>query len=92
MFGLVIHEVSAVAEATRLVLTQKLLKERFGTIEALYFMAPAGAICMVMLVILFELPTIISTGDYMRIYEHGFVFLAVCFLPAPPSATVAGHP
>lgn len=76
MFGLIIHEVSAVSEAIRVVLTQIMLQDlRFSPVESLYYMAPAGTGCMLVLVAIFELRTIIETGATQIIYDNCGLFL-----------------
>eukprot|EP00035_Acanthoeca_spectabilis_P012270 m.218821 g.218821 ORF g.218821 m.218821 type:complete len:274 (-) comp15572_c0_seq5:1709-2530(-) len=71
LYGAVIHEVSAVAEGVRLVLMQVLLQQlRFSPLEGLYYMAPAGSVCMLLMVLLFEAHDIRERGALDTIREH----------------------
>lgn len=81
LFGFTIHEISAVAEAMRVVLTQKLLLDaKFHPIEGLYYMAPAGALCMILLVTVFELKTMLDTGAFWIIHNNPTHFLGASAL------------
>eukprot|EP00037_Helgoeca_nana_P027525 m.315563 g.315563 ORF g.315563 m.315563 type:complete len:313 (+) comp27525_c0_seq1:327-1265(+) len=71
LFGTVIHEVSAVAEGIRLVLMQVLLQQlRFSPVEGLYYMAPAGTLCMLVMVATFEATDMSNRGALDTVRQH----------------------
>eukprot|EP00039_Didymoeca_costata_P017071 m.313560 g.313560 ORF g.313560 m.313560 type:complete len:322 (+) comp16491_c3_seq2:164-1129(+) len=79
--GFTIHEISAVAEALRVVLTQRLLQgSRFSLLEGLFYMAPAGMISMMVLIILFEAKDLISEGALAKVVEIPGTFLLASML------------
>jgi len=80
MFGLLLAVGSSCTEAIRLVLTQFALQDcRFSLLEGQYFLAPAGAACLLLLSIVFEFPTIMEKGDFIKFHEHPLSFaLAGC--------------
>eukprot|EP00040_Diaphanoeca_grandis_P043820 m.10387 g.10387 ORF g.10387 m.10387 type:complete len:315 (+) comp8270_c0_seq1:300-1244(+) len=81
MYGLIIHEISAVCEATRLALTQVLLKDmKFSEVEGLFYMAPVGAVSMIVLVIIFELKSIIATSSLGIVVDHWPMFATVSIM------------
>eukprot|EP00041_Stephanoeca_diplocostata_P012610 m.211154 g.211154 ORF g.211154 m.211154 type:complete len:289 (-) comp19023_c0_seq31:501-1367(-) len=81
VFGLVIHEISAVSEAIRLVLTQKMLTNmKFSPVEGLHYMAPSGALCMTLLVILFELRPMVQHNAWSVVVAHPMMFVSASVL------------
>lgn len=63
------------SEATRLVLTQKMLTNmRFGTFEGLYLMSPICALWMWGLALFIEVPRLVSSGDMAKVSAHAHLF------------------
>ena len=77
LLGFLIMCCAETAEATRLVLTQRLLCNlRFGAFEGLYLMAPICALWMWGLACFLEVPRVMAKGDFQRIQDHFPIF---CF-------------
>merc|ERR1712159_493265 len=73
--GLLIMFCAETCEATRLVLTQKLLTNlKFPALEGLYYMAPICAFWMFGLAAVMELPTALREGSFALIPEHPALF------------------
>ena len=73
--GVAIMLCAEVAEATRLVLTQKLLTNlKFPALEGLYYMAPICSFWMFGLAALLEMPSAVSTGKFALPAEHAGLF------------------
>ncbi|CAK9088914.1 Probable sugar phosphate/phosphate translocator At1g53660 [Durusdinium trenchii] len=69
LFGLLLAAGSSSTEAVRLVLTQFALQDcNFGLLEGQYFLAPAGALCLLLLSGLFEFGTIYANGDFYKFH------------------------
>ena len=68
--GIFIMFWAEMSEATRLVLTQKLLTNlRFGALEGLYYMAPICTLWMWGLACIIEVPFAVRTGAFPRLFE-----------------------
>ena len=73
--GVAIMLCAEIAEATRLVLTQKLLTNlKFPALEGLYYMAPICSFWMFGLAALLEMPSAVSTGKFGLPAEHAGLF------------------
>jgi hypothetical protein len=53
---------------------------KFGIVEGQYYLAPAGAICLLSVAMLMEVPKMVSTKKYMLMWEHPFLFLGAASL------------
>lgn len=63
------------SEGTRLVLQQKMLQNlKFGVVEGQYYMAPASAACLFLGSLVFEVPSMVTSGDYNIILDHPLLF------------------
>ncbi|KAH8055218.1 hypothetical protein JL720_14327 [Aureococcus anophagefferens] len=70
--GFLIMCAAETSEATRLVLTQRLLCNlKFGAFEGLYLMAPICAAWMWGLALFLEVPKLRASGDFAKITENG---------------------
>jgi len=79
--GFLIMCCAETAEATRLVLTQRLLCNlKFGAFEGLYLMAPICALWMWGVACVVEVPTAISRGDFRVVAENADVFVIAAVL------------
>ena len=79
--GFLIMCAAETSEATRLVLTQRLLCNlKFGAFEGLYLMAPICAAWMWGLALFLEVPKLRASGDFAKITENGDVFLIAALL------------
>ena len=79
--GFIIMCFAETAEATRLVLTQKLLiNMRFGAFEGLYLMAPICTLWMWGLACFLEVPRVIASGDFGKVRDHLGVFVFAALL------------
>ena len=73
--GLLIMCCAEISEATRLVLTQKLLTNlKFGAMESLYYMAPICTFWMWGLALALEVPHALSTGAFALVPRHARLF------------------
>lgn len=62
-------------EAIRLVLVQRFLKSlRFGVVESLYFMSPAGAVCLLCASIVSEFPSMHRNGAFAQVASNPILF------------------
>ena len=78
--GLLIMFCAETCEATRLVLTQKLLTNlKFPALEGLYYMAPICAFWMFGLAAILEMPRAISEGAFALVPEHPRLFASAFF-------------
>ena len=78
--GLLIMAAAETCEATRLVLTQKLLTNlKFPAMEGLYYMAPICAFWMFGLAAILEMPRAISEGAFALVPEHPRLFASAFF-------------
>ncbi|KAL3915225.1 MAG: hypothetical protein SGPRY_007321, partial [Prymnesium sp.] len=81
LIGLIIMLCAEICEATRLVLTQKLLNNlKFPAMEGLYYMAPICTVWMWVLASVIELPTALQSGDFVLISQHPITFIVAMFL------------
>ena len=79
--GFLIMCAAETSEATRLVLTQRLLCNlKFGAFEGLYLMAPICAVWMWGAALFFEVPRLLRSGDHAKISENGDVFALAAIL------------
>ena len=79
--GFLIMCAAETSEATRLVLTQRLLCNlKFGAFEGLYLMAPICAAWMWGLALFLEVPKLRASGDFAKIVENGDVFFIAALL------------
>ena len=79
--GFLIMCAAETSEATRLVLTQRLLCNlKFGAFEGLYLMAPICAAWMWGLALFLEVPKLRASGDLAKVAENGDVFLIAALL------------
>ena len=79
--GFLIMCCAETAEATRLVLTQRLLCNlKFGAFEGLYLMAPICALWMWGLALFIEVPRLVRSGDHIRVVENLDMFLGAAVL------------
>ena len=79
--GFLIMCAAETSEATRLVLTQRLLCNlKFGAFEGLYLMAPICAAWMWGLALFLEVPKLRASGDFAKVAENGDVFLIAALL------------
>lgn len=77
LVGVLIFMLSALSEAARLVLSQFLLRNmQFGVIEGLYFMAPAGALGMILVALVVEVPNMVDSGAVWLFWEQPYMFVA----------------
>ena len=80
-FGVILMMASSVCEATKLVLTQKLMvNNKFPALESLYRMAPICTAWLFVASALTEAPVIMREGKYMVLIENWHVFLASALL------------
>jgi len=76
MLGLALMLTAEVAEAVRLVLTQKLLQNlKFGVIEGQYWMAPISALWLFAAAAVSELPRALASDAASIVAAHGGLFL-----------------
>mmetsp|Transcript_15323 Transcript_15323/g.47460 ORF Transcript_15323/g.47460 Transcript_15323/m.47460 type:complete len:333 (+) Transcript_15323:304-1302(+) len=79
--GFIIMCFAETSEATRLVLTQRLLCNlRFGAFEGLYLMAPVCTAWMWGLAMFIEVPRLLERGDQRVLAERWYVFLGAAVL------------
>jgi drug/metabolite transporter (DMT)-like permease len=78
LLGLVLAACSSSTEAVRLVLTQYALQDcRFTLLESQYFLAPAGAVCLLLVSWFFEREKLLASGDLAKLHDNPGTFL-VC--------------
>jgi hypothetical protein len=53
---------------------------KFGIIEGQYYLAPAGAMCLMSVAVILEVPRMVSTGKYSLMVEHPFMFMGAASL------------
>merc|ERR1712159_417117 len=80
-FGMCLMLLAEVAEGTKLVLTQKLLKDcKFSVLEGLYRMSPISAIWLWGVSLFLEVPSILKEAKYTLISDHLGIFLSCMIL------------
>mmetsp|Transcript_144689 Transcript_144689/g.351394 ORF Transcript_144689/g.351394 Transcript_144689/m.351394 type:complete len:429 (-) Transcript_144689:3-1289(-) len=81
LIGIMLMSVSNLAEATSLVLTQKLLQQlKFTVTEGLYVLTLPGALILFLLAAAVEWPRMIQAGHAQIIYDHPLWFSASAIL------------
>lgn len=79
--GLALAILGSVAEAVRLVMTDFLLSGiKMQVLESMYYLAPAGGLCLFLLGALIEGPVLVQKGDYAKPLEHPLMFLCAACL------------
>ena len=80
-FGLMLALAGSLAEATRLVMTDFLLSGvKMQVLESMYYLAPAGGLCLLALGTLLEGPNVVARGDQAKIWANPLVFLIAALL------------
>lgn len=75
MLGISIMLAAEFTEAVRLILVQKFLQSlKFGVLESQYFLAPAGAVCLMGASMLTEFPSMSREGAFGTIQAHPLLF------------------
>ena len=80
-FGLMLALTGSLAEATRLVMTDFLLSGvKMQVLESMYYLAPAGGLCLLALGTLLEGPSVVARGDQAKIWANPLVFFIAALL------------
>ena len=80
-FGLMLALTGSLAEATRLVMTDFLLSGvKMQVLESMYYLAPAGGLCLLALGTLLEGPSVVARGDQAKIWANPLVFFVAALL------------
>jgi len=75
-FGFLLAAGSSITEAIRLVLTQFALQDcKFTLLEGQYFLAPAGAACLLTLSLFWEAPQLLATNGLSVVFKRPFDFM-----------------
>lgn len=75
LLGIFLMMAAELTEAVRLILVQKFLQSlRFGIVESQYYMAPAGAVCLMGASILTEYKSMHANGAFAQLTAHPALF------------------